>query len=110
MSSKNIDDAFAKFAASMEGSSKISDGKVTLPEKNSTESAPAVVRQPAEQQPNAQMATNASNQNYKNYTFAIREEFLEKFRTARYMKNLSAKTIINQALEEYYEKHKEFEG
>ena len=44
--------------------------------------------------------------NHKAFTVYIKNDLLQKIRTAHYKYNLTAKSIINQALEEYFEKHK----
>ena len=43
---------------------------------------------------------------HKAFTVYIKNDLLQKIRTAHYKSNMTAKAIINQALEEYFDKHK----
>ena len=43
---------------------------------------------------------------HKAFTVYIKNDLLQKIRTAHYKSNLTAKAIINQALEEYFDRHK----
>jgi len=100
-------DPFADFANKMIGMPKISETTVDIRD-NSTNEEPAA---PALSPIGAKKAAvrdkkPALRDDHKAYTVYLRNDLLTKLKTASFKTGMSAKAIINQALDEYFDKHK----
>ncbi len=110
MAKKN--DPFTEFAEKMINMPKVSESTVSIPDESTIEetAAPATAV-PSPARAGAKKAATrekkpALRDDHKAYTVYLRNDLLTKIKTASFKTEMSAKAIINQALDEYFEKHK----
>jgi hypothetical protein len=107
--SKNKYDPFTEFAKQIESTPKVSEVNVPVLKEDKVAGKDAPLPSPAVAETKKAVSREkkpALRDDHKAYTFYIRNDLLAKIRTASFKAQMSAKVIINQALDEYFEKHK----
>ncbi len=111
MAKKN-NDPFAEFAEKMVNSPKVSEVEVSVPEEKETienaaaAPAPAAVRTVTPARVDRAEKKILLRDDHKAVTFYLRNDLIGKLKTASFKTGMSAKAIVNQALDEYFDKHK----
>ena len=105
-------DPFTEFANKMVNMPKVSESTVSIPEESAIEgstapasAAPSPARAEAKKAASREKKPALRN-DHKAYTVYLRNDLLTKIKTASFKTEMSAKAIINQALDEYFDKHK----
>ncbi len=102
-------DPFSDFAEKIVQAPKVTDSKSSVSENKSMESVVAPQPEavsPAPVSPSLRGRKPTVAGDAKPFTVHIRTDLLKNIKQASFKTDMSAKAIINQALEEYFEKHK----